>query len=213
MPERDDPAGALAAGGAPALLDLTVRLGLAAYLSGLDDPQPALLMLLRDSEAAARDAGIGRLDWAERLAVLSRAWAAAEGPLPRLAAGLALSQGELFLLGLAVACERHRGVALAIACLQAPAAASRPSVHLALELAQALFPAAPADAWPGGRRAADAGRRGRAAAAPSGGAPAAVARAAARPRRLARRPRPCRHRFGRVAARVPGPGGAGAGIR
>jgi hypothetical protein len=146
MPERDDPAGALAAGGAPALLDLTVRLGLAAYLSGLDDPQPALLMLLRDSEAAARDAGIGRLDWAERLAVLSRAWAAAEGPLPRLAAGLALSQGELFLLGLAVACERHRGVALAIACLQAPAAASRPSVHLALELAQALFPAAPADA-------------------------------------------------------------------
>jgi len=133
------------AGGAPrgldaaALLDLMARLGLASYVRVLDDPDPSLSLLLQDSAAAAREAALDGLDWRDQRAALAAAWDRAEGPLPRLAVRLRLAPAELFLLGLAVACERRRSVALAVAALQAPFAAARPSVHLALDLMQVLF--------------------------------------------------------------------------
>ena len=122
---------------APALLDLLARLGLGFYASVLDDP--SLLLLRQDAEAAARRAGLDGLGWPARRSALLAAWNRAAGRLPALAARLKLSPAELFLLGLAVACERRRAVALAVAALQAPFASSCPSVHLALDLTQVLF--------------------------------------------------------------------------
>lgn len=141
-----DPARALAELGAPALLDLTVRLGLARYVRDIEDAEPPLRLARQDGAAAAGAAGLDRLDWAAQRAVLARAWDRTDGPLRRLAAALGLTQAELFLLGLAVGCERRRSVALAVAALQAPVAAARPTVHLALDLVQALFDAGPGDA-------------------------------------------------------------------
>lgn len=112
-----DPLRALAAPDAPALLDLMVRLGLAWYLRCIDDPEPPLRLIRQEGEAAAREAGIGRLDWADQRAALARAWDGADGPLRRLAAQLALAPPDLFLVGLAVGCERRRAVALAVMAL------------------------------------------------------------------------------------------------
>lgn len=142
-----DPAGALAELSAPALLDLMVRLGLARYIRRIDDPEPALRLVCQEGEAAARQAGLVRLDWPEQSAQLTAAWGRTEGPLRRLAVRLSLSFADLFLLGLAVACERRSTVALAVAVLQAPLAAARPTVHLALDLASVLFESGPDDAF------------------------------------------------------------------
>jgi hypothetical protein len=139
-----DQAARLAALGAPALLDLMVRLGLAHYLGRVDEAEAPLLLASRDGEAAAREAGLDRLDWAAQRAVLARAWAATDGPLRLLSA--ALDPAELFILGLAASCERRRGVALAVAALQAPVPAARPTVHLALDVVQTLYAAGPGDA-------------------------------------------------------------------
>jgi hypothetical protein len=139
-----DPAARLAAGGAPALLDLMVRLGLAAYLGRIEDAEAPLVLASRDGEAAAREAGLDRLDWAGQRDCLARAWAATDGPLRALSA--ALDPADLFILGLAAACERRRGVALAVAALQAPVPAARPTVHLALDIVQALYAAGAGDA-------------------------------------------------------------------
>jgi hypothetical protein len=128
----------------PALLDLIVRLGLAQYLRGIEDAEIPLLLAIRDGEAAARDAGLDRLDWPAQRDWFARAWAAADGPLRRLSATLDAS--ELFILGLAAACERRRGVALAVAALQAPVPAARPTMHLALDIVHRLGAAGAGDA-------------------------------------------------------------------
>ncbi len=124
---------------APALLELTARLGLASYIRVIDDPEPPLQLMLRDGAAAAREAGIDDLAWSDQRATLEAVWNRAEGPLRPLVARLALTPAELFLLGLTVACERRRAVALAVGALQAPFTAARPSVHLALDLVEVLF--------------------------------------------------------------------------
>jgi hypothetical protein len=124
---------------APALLDLMARLGLAFYAGVLEYPDPALLLLGQEAEEVGRRAGLDGLGWPAQRAALLAAWDRAPGRLPPLAARLALSPAERFLLGLAVACERRRTAALAVAALQAPFPASCPSVHLALDLAQVLF--------------------------------------------------------------------------
>jgi hypothetical protein len=142
----DDPVRRLAARGAPALLDLTVHLGLAWYVRGIDDPEPPLQLIRQEGEAAAREGGIGRLEWPDQRAMLAQAWDGTKGPLRRLAAQLALAPEDLFLIGLAVACERLRAAALAVMALQAPFASARPSVHLALDLISLLFEAGPGDA-------------------------------------------------------------------
>ncbi len=125
---------------APALLDLMARLGLAYYVRVLDDPEPPLRLLLEDSAAAAREAGLDRLDWPDQRTALADAWNRADGPLHALATRLRLAPAELFVLGLAVACERRRAIALVVSALQAPFAAARPSVHLAIDLLEVLFP-------------------------------------------------------------------------
>lgn len=125
---------------AAALLELMARLGLAHYVHVLADPEPPLQLLLRESTAAAQDAGIDRLEWPDQRKALAVAWERAKGPLHALATRLTLAQEELFLLGLAVACERRRAVSLAVSALQAPVTAARPSVHLSLDLLEVLFP-------------------------------------------------------------------------
>jgi hypothetical protein len=122
------------------LLDLIARLGLACYVRALDNLEPTLRLLLEDSAAAARNAGLDRFDWPDQRAALVRAWRQADGPLRALALHLQLTDAELFMLGLAIACERHRAVTLAVSTLQAPFAAARPSVHLAIDLLEVLFP-------------------------------------------------------------------------
>jgi hypothetical protein len=129
-----------------ALLDLMARLGLAHAILDIDDAEPALLLARRDGEAAAAEAGLDRLGWPEQRAALARAFAATDGPLRRLTALLDLTDADLFLVALAVACERRRGIALAVAALQAPLAGGRPTVHLALDLAQTLVGTGPDDA-------------------------------------------------------------------
>jgi hypothetical protein len=129
-----------------ALLDLMARLGLAHAIRDIDDAEPALLVARRDGEAAAAEAGLGRLGWPQQRDTLARACAAADGPLRRLAVSLALTEADLFLVALAVACERRRGVALAVAALQAPVPGGRPTVHLALDLVQRVFGTGPDDA-------------------------------------------------------------------
>jgi hypothetical protein len=131
---------------AAALLDRTVRLGLARYIAGLDPAEPPLRLLLVEGEAAARQAGLQRLDWPGQRAALARDWTCAEGPLARLAATWRLSESDRFLLGLAAACERRGGAALGVMSLQAPFPGGRPSVHLALDLLRVLFDAADDDA-------------------------------------------------------------------
>ena len=137
---------ALAARGALALLDLMVWLGLASYARRIDADEPPLLLLCHEGQMAADAAGIGHLDWPAQRALIAEAWNDTEGPLRRLAALLALAPADLFLVGLAAACERHRTVSLAVAALQAPFAASRPSVHVALDLLQVLFDEGAGDA-------------------------------------------------------------------
>ncbi len=127
------------------IVDLLGRLGLAWYAQALDDPDPALAAIRQDGEAAAREAGLADLAWPGQKAEIAARWRGAEGPLPRLARALGLTQADLFLLGLALGCERRRPVALAVMALQAPLATARPTVHLALELSEALF-AAPGEA-------------------------------------------------------------------
>jgi hypothetical protein len=129
---------------AAVLLDLTARLGLARYVAGLGEAEPALLLAERDGAAAAEAAGLAGQDWPMQARALERAWDAADGPLRRLPA--LGDAADRFLLALAVACERRRGVALAVAALQAPMPAARPSVHLALDMAQALFGTGAGDA-------------------------------------------------------------------
>ena len=132
---------------APALLDRMVRLGLAHYIAALGEPEPPLALLLREGEAAARQGGLENLDWTECLAALDRAWAVApEGPLKRFAARRRLGAADLFLIGLCAACEGRRAAALGVMTLQAPFPGARPSLHLALDLAQELFDAGPGDA-------------------------------------------------------------------
>jgi hypothetical protein len=132
---------------APAVLDLMVRLGLARYIGDLGEPEPPLLLLLREGEEAARAAGLERLDWPAQAASLSRAWNnCAPGPLRRFAELRALKLADLFLVGLAAACEARRSAALGVMTLQAPFVGARPSVHLALDLVQELFGAGPGDA-------------------------------------------------------------------
>src|SRR5262249_33876449 len=94
----------------------------------------------------AREAGLDRLTWSEQRAALMAAWRRASGKLPMLGARLALTPADLFLLGLVVACERRRAVALAVTALQAPFASACPSVHLALDLIHVLFEAGLDDA-------------------------------------------------------------------
>jgi hypothetical protein len=131
---------------AAVLLDLAVRLGLAATVAGIEDQEPALRLACSDGAAAARDAGLERLDWTDQRTRLSEAWRHAKGGLHRLAAAANLSLADVFPAGLAACCERRRSTALAVAALQAPAPGSRPSVHLTLELLQLLFDAGPGDA-------------------------------------------------------------------
>src|SRR5262245_53499826 len=97
----------------PALLDLMARLGLASYVRLIDDPEPSLRLVQQEADAAAREAGLDRLTWSEQRAALMAAWRRASGKLPMLGARLALTPADLFLLGLVVACERRRAVALA----------------------------------------------------------------------------------------------------
>jgi ATPase family associated with various cellular activities (AAA) len=141
-----DVASVLAARGASELLDLTVALGLAYYVRGIDDPDPALCLAQREGDAAARAAGLDGLDWPRQRVLLAEAWGGVDGPLRRLAAQLSLEPPDLFLVGLAAACERRRTVSLAVAALQAPFPASRPSVHLALDMLEMLFEAGVGDA-------------------------------------------------------------------
>ena len=132
---------------APVVLDLMVRLGLARYIGDLGEPEPPLLLLLREGEEAARAAGLERLEWPAQAASLSRAWDnCAPGPLRRFAELRALNPADLFLVGLAAACEARRSAALGVMTLQAPFVGARPSVHLALDLVQELFGAGPGDA-------------------------------------------------------------------
>jgi hypothetical protein len=124
-----------------------VRLGLAHYIEALGEPEPPLALLLREGEAAARQCGLQGQGWAEQSAALYRAWTAAEdGPLKRFAAQRALGPSDLFLIGLCAACEGRRVAALGVMTLQAPFPGARPSLHLALDLAQELFDAGPGDA-------------------------------------------------------------------
>ena len=141
-----DPAVVLAGRSASALLDLTVALGLACYTGRIEDPEPPLQLIRHESDAMAREAGIDRLDWVGRRAELAKAWRRIDEPLGRLAAQLNLTQAELFLAGLAAACERRPSVALAVTALQAPLASARPSVHLALHLVDLLFDTGAGDA-------------------------------------------------------------------
>ena len=141
-----DAVGALAVRGAPELLDLMVALGLARYVQRIDDADPALSLAQREGEAVARDAGLDRPDWSDQRALLVQAWDRTEGPLRRLAGQLSLEPADLFLLGLAAACERRRTVSLAVAALQAPFPASRPSAHLALDMLEMLFESGAGDA-------------------------------------------------------------------
>ena len=141
-----DARGALAARGAAALLDLLVWLGLGCYVRRIDADEPTLQLLRHEGEVAADAAGVGHLDWPAQRSVIAEAWNNTEGPLHRLATLLALAPADLFLIGLAAACERHRTVSLSVAALQAPFAASRPSVHLALDLLQVLFDEGAGDA-------------------------------------------------------------------
>ena len=129
-----------------ALLDLIARLGLASYVGLINDPEPSLRLVQQDAEAAAREAGLDRLTWPEQRAALMAAWHRAPGKLPTLSARVALTPADLFLLGLVVACERRRVVALAVTALQAPFTSACPSVHLALDLVQVLFEAGLDDA-------------------------------------------------------------------
>jgi hypothetical protein len=134
------PSGRLRGLDAAALLELLARLGLAHYVHVLDDPEPPLRLLLQETAAGAHEAGLDRLEWPDQRKALAAAWERADGPLRALAAQLRLAPEELFLLGLAVACERRRAVSLAVSALQAPFAAARPSVHLSLDLLEVLFP-------------------------------------------------------------------------
>ncbi len=132
---------------APTLLDLMVRLGVARYISDLGEPEPPLALLLREGAEAARAAGLERLEWPDQAASLNRAWEdCAAGPLRRFAEVRALKPADLFLVGLAAACEGRRAAALGVMTLQAPFVGARPSVHLALDLVQELFDAGPGDA-------------------------------------------------------------------
>jgi hypothetical protein len=131
---------------APALLDLLVCLGLAHYVGAVDETEPALLLVRQHADAAARQAAVAHLAWPAQRDLIANALAAASGPLRRLTDVLALTPADLFLLGLAAACERQRTVALAVAALQAPVAAARSTVHLALDMLQVLFGGGPTDA-------------------------------------------------------------------
>jgi hypothetical protein len=128
------------------LLDLMARLGIAAYVGLIEDPEPSLRLAQQDAEAAARETGLDGLTWPQQRAALLAAWCESPGKLPMLGARLALRPADLFLLGLVVACERWRTVALAVTTLQAPFASAFPSVHLALDLMQVLFEAGQDDA-------------------------------------------------------------------
>jgi MoxR-like ATPase len=131
---------------APAVLDLLVRLGLAHYSQALEDDAPPLLLLRREGAEAARDAGLAALDWQAQRTALERAWQGTAGPLRRFADRHGLALADLFLAGLAAACEARRAAALGVALLQAPFPGARPGVHLALDLMQELFDAGPGDA-------------------------------------------------------------------
>src|SRR5262245_33839428 len=98
----------LASRGAPELLDLMVTLGLASYVGRIDDADPALRLAHQDGETAARKAGLDGLEWPDQRARLAQAWDRTEGPLRRLAQCLSLDTPDLFLVGLAAACERSR---------------------------------------------------------------------------------------------------------
>jgi ATPase family associated with various cellular activities (AAA) len=141
-----DAVGAPGARGAAELLELTVALGLGGYAGRIDDAEPALRLARQDAEAAARETGLEGLEWSEQRTVLARAWDRTDGPLRRLTGQLLLGPADLFLVGLAAACERRRTVSLAIAALQAPLPASRPSVHLALDMLETLFGSGAGDA-------------------------------------------------------------------
>ena len=86
------------------------------------------------------------LEWPDQAASLLRWENRAAGPLRRFADFRALKAADLFLVGLAAACEGRRAAALGVMTLQAPFAGARPSVHLALDLVQELFDAGPGDA-------------------------------------------------------------------
>ena len=132
---------------APVLLDLMVRLGLARYIRELGELEPPLALLLREGAEAARDAGLADLDWPEQATALLDSWEnCAAGPLRRFADLRTLEPADLFLVGLAAACEGRGAAALGVMLLQAPFAGARPSVHLALDLVQTLFDAGPGDA-------------------------------------------------------------------
>ena len=87
-----DALSALAARGAPALLDLLVWLGLASYARRIDAEEPPLQLLCHEGQMAADSAGIGHLDWPAQRVLIAEAWNGTEGPLRRLAALLGLAQ-------------------------------------------------------------------------------------------------------------------------
>jgi hypothetical protein len=124
---------------APALLDLLARLGFANYLGLIEGSEPALRLVQREAAAAAAEAGMAQWPWRRQCAALVDAWQENRGALVTLSLQLGLAAPDLFILGLAAACERHRSIALALATLQAPVPVSRPTVHLTLELCTHLF--------------------------------------------------------------------------
>jgi hypothetical protein len=132
---------------AVAIVDLLARLGLAHFTLRLGDaPQPALRLLLQEADAAARGAGLADLDWEkQRARLLEALHASSRSPLKRFCDSLALEPCDIFLMGLAVACESRPSVAFAVSALQDPFPVSRPSAFLALELLDALFEAKDGD--------------------------------------------------------------------
>jgi hypothetical protein len=136
----------LSATTAPALLDLLARLGFADYLGLVEGSEPALRLVQREAAATAAEVGMAQWPWRRQCAALINAWQEKRGALVTLSRQLGLTAPDLFILGLAAACERHRSIALALATLQAPVPVSRPTVHLTLELCTHLFEGSPGDA-------------------------------------------------------------------
>ncbi|MCU0834371.1 MAG: ATP-binding protein [Chromatiaceae bacterium] len=115
-----------------------VHHGVAAFAAdtlGADDP---LLAALR-AETLIHGAAALPGDWPDLIEALAAAWPLTEGRLGALLADYQLTPAELFVLGLAGTVEESHLLGLVLARLQAPAAQSRPTLHLTLALTAALF--------------------------------------------------------------------------
>lgn len=122
--------------GLPAEMSALVRIGLAEFWRQALPPDDPLMSLLQKEVGEL----LGRQSkWGTHRKRMSALWSKLDGPFGRFVVEHNLTLPQAFVVALAGEIESSHLVTLVVSALQAPAATTRPTVHLCVAMSHALF--------------------------------------------------------------------------